>query len=72
MIGTHAHLVVAEPDLAVEDGEREYVVDEWFGLAGRGWHAEYLFGTETRGAVGWTDGQGTEFCTECRWVDSRV
>lgn len=36
------YLEIAEPDLVVEDGEEENVVDEWFEAAGRLGHGEDL------------------------------
>jgi len=36
-------LKVAEPDLGIEDGEREDVVEERLGSPSPGGHAKYLF-----------------------------
>jgi hypothetical protein len=35
-------LEISEPDLGVKEGEREDMVDEWFGSPGLGRHAKYL------------------------------
>jgi len=40
-------LEVAKPDLGIEDGEREDVVDEWLCSPGLRWNAKYLFGYHT-------------------------